>query len=188
MTGENVPPRNENHDPDPRRRISRPDSNALIQGLERLRERVEQRLVRLEAVARERAEAPVHEPSELEQKLRRRIAEFEEAQARLRTQADRREQEWQASVEQLEGDRVLLAEAWDRLERERIEAVAAPQGQGQVPVRSPVAGREAVPPERPRPRPEMDDPAHDSVTLAILQQFHTLRNDVRHNTRRRGTL
>jgi hypothetical protein len=186
MTGENFPPRGENPDPDPKRRISRIDSNALIQGLERLRECVEQRLVRLESVARERAAAPAHQPSELEQELQHRIAEYEEAQARFRTQAERREQEWRAAVEQLEGDRKLLAEAWERLERERIETPAAAPGTG--PGRAPAAGREAAPPERPRPRPETADPAQDSVTLAILQQFHTLRSDVRRNARRRGTL
>jgi DNA repair exonuclease SbcCD ATPase subunit len=186
MTAENVSHRNENHDAEPKRRISRLDSNALIRGLERLRERVEQRLVRLEAVAVERAVAPAHDPSELEQKLQRRIADIEEAKVQLRAAAERREQEWQTAFEQLEGDRKLLAEAWDRLERERIETV--PTTQGLAPGRLPMAGREAAPLERPRPRPEMADPAHDSVTLAILQQFQTLRSDVRRNARRRGTL
>jgi DNA repair exonuclease SbcCD ATPase subunit len=184
MMGENVPPGTENHDPDPRRRISRPDSNALIQGLERLRESVEQRLVRLEAVARERAALPVPEPSDLERKLQQRITEYEEAQVRLRAQAERREQEWRASLEQLEGDRKLLAEAWDRVEHERIEGMAA--AQGPAPGRSHTTERAAATAPQGRPRPESADPANDSVTLAILQQFHALRNDVRRNAKRRG--
>jgi DNA repair exonuclease SbcCD ATPase subunit len=182
--GENVPPGNENHDHDPRRRISRPDSNALIQGLERLRESVEQRLVRLEAVARERAAQPVLEPSELEQKLQQRIAEYEEAQIRLRTQADRREQEWRAALEQLDDDRKLLAEAWELLERERIEGMAT--AQAPAPGRERNAERAAATAPQGRPRPDAADPANDSVTLAILQQFHALRNDVRRNAKRRG--
>src|SRR4051812_23657290 len=95
MTGDNLAT-HENPDPDPKRSTSRLDSNALIQGLERLRECVEQRLSRLEAVARERAAqeavareraaqpVPVLGPTELEHKLQKRIAEYEEAQLRLR--------------------------------------------------------------------------------------------------------
>jgi DNA repair exonuclease SbcCD ATPase subunit len=182
--GENVRPSNEDSDHDLRRRISRPDSNALIQGLERLRESIEQRLVRLEAMARERAALPAHEPSKLEKGLEQRIAEYEEAQLRLRSQADRREQEWRAALEQLEGDRKLLAEAWERLESERIEGIAA--AQVEVPGRSRTAERAPAP--QPRPCPEMADPANDQVAHAILREFHALRNDVRRNARRRGPI
>lgn len=172
---------------DPRRRDSRPDSNPLVEGLERLRECFEQRLGRLEALACDRASRPVAATSDLEQDLVRRIAEHEEAQARLGAQADRREQEWRASLEQIEGDRRLLAEAWERLERERIEgtttataATTAAQDQG----RSAANERARAAPVR--PRPDQADPANDSVTHAILQQFHALRNDVRRNARQRG--
>jgi hypothetical protein len=185
MIGENVPPGSEDHDHDhdPKRRISRPDSNALIQGLERLREIIEQRLARLESVARERERAapPVLDRSGLEQKLQQQIASYEEAQLRLRAQAERREQEWRTSLEQLEGDRQLLAEAWDRLEHERIA--------GEAPAEGPASGRPRTAERastQPRPRPEVADPANDSVTLGILKQFQALRNDVRRNSRQRG--
>jgi DNA repair exonuclease SbcCD ATPase subunit len=188
MIGENVPPGSEDHDHDrdhdPKRRISRPDSNALIQGLERLREIIEQRLARLESVARERERAvpPVLDRSELEQKLQQQIASYEEAQLRLRAQAERREQEWRTSLEQLERDRQLLADAWERLEHERIAGEAPAEGPASSRPRT--AERASTP--QPRPRPEVADPANDSVTLGILKQFQALRNDVRRNSRQRG--
>jgi hypothetical protein len=185
MTGEHVPLTHETHDPEPKRKISRLDSNALIQGLERLRERIEERLERLEAVARERAQRAVPERSELEQRLQQRIHELEEAQHRLWAQAERRDQEWRVAVEQLEGDRTLLAEAWELLERERLEGGAAlhpahPQGG----IRLPQGERTATPA---RARPELADPGSDQVAHAILKQFQALRNDVRRNARQRGS-
>jgi DNA repair exonuclease SbcCD ATPase subunit len=182
MTGENIPPTRETHDIDSRRWISRLDSNALIQSLERLRECFEQRLSQLEAVARERAPLPIPVTSQLERELQRRIAEYEEAQRRLRSQADRQEQEYRAALEQVEGDRKLLAEAWEQLERERLEAMCAAPIQG----RSSASDRSQSPSTR--PRTEMAEPANDEISHAILQQFHALRNDVRRNARRRGPL
>jgi hypothetical protein len=179
MTGENLAATNENQEPDPKRRISRPDSNALIQGLERLRECFEQRLVRLEGMARERAAPPVADRTELEHKLQQRIGEIEDAQLRLRTQAERREQEWRTALEQLEGDRALLAEAWEQLERERVagHADAAPQQNRRASA--------ATPPVRPHTEPV--DAANDHVAHTILKQFQALRNDVRRNARGRGS-
>jgi hypothetical protein len=183
MTGEYRATTNENHDPDPKRKISRVEANTLIQGLERVRECFEQRLGRLEAAARERTEQPVADRSELEQMLQQRIDEYEEAQLRLRAQAERREQEWRTALEQLEGDRALLAESWERLERERLEALAAapPQAKSQLPG----AERSTAPPVRPRPDPA--DLVDDHVAHAILKQFQVLRNDVRRNARQRGS-
>jgi hypothetical protein len=180
--GENGPNTTEHHDHDPRRRISRGDTTILLQGLERLRECIEQRLKGLETLARERTGRPNPPASELEQRLQQTIAEYEEAQLRLRAQAERREQEWRTSLEQLEADRRLLAEAWERLERERVEGFAAAQPG--------VPGRTASP-QHPaavaRPRPDPADAAGDHVAHAVLMQFHTLRNDVRRNSRHRGS-
>lgn len=182
MTGEYRAATNENHDPDPKRKISRLEANTLIQGLERVRECFEERLGRLEAAARQRTAEPVADRSELEQVLQQRINDYEEAQLRLRTQAERREQEWLAALEQLEGDRVLLAQSWERLERERIESVAAPPSAAN---RFPIAERSTSAPVRPRPEPA--DAANDQVAHAILKQFQALRNDVRRNSRQRGS-
>jgi hypothetical protein len=190
MTGENLAATNENHEGDPKRRISRLDSNALIQGLERLRECFEQRLVRLEALARERVAQPAPVPfpdrTELELQLQQRIAEIEEAQLRLRTQAERREQEWRAALEQIEGDRALLAEAWEQLERERVEAPAAPASQ--APRRAPAGTTERGLTTPVRSRPEPAEAANDHVAHTILQQFQALRNDVRRNARPRRSI
>jgi hypothetical protein len=180
MTGENLAATNETHDPDSKRKISRLDANSLIHGLERLRECFEQTLGRLEAAARERTAQPVGDRSELETALQHRINEYDEAQLRLRAQAGRREQEWRASLEQLESDRALLAESWERLERERLEVMAAPP---QATNRLPAAER-SIAAVRPRPVPvDADDP----VAHTILKQFQVLRNDVRRNARQRGS-
>ncbi len=183
MTGEYRAATHENHDPDPKRKISRVDANTLIQGLEQVRECFEQGLGRLEAAARERTEQPVANRSELEQTLERRINEYEEAQLRVRAQAERHEHEWRDALEQLEGDRALLAQSWERLERERIEGVAAasPQAAG----RRPVAERSTNVPVRRRSEPI--DAADDHVAHAILKQFQVLRNDVRRNAKKRGS-
>jgi hypothetical protein len=163
---------------------ARPDADAAVRGLERLREGIGRRLERLEALARERiapATATPPEPAELQRTLRRRIAEFEEAQRRLREQADRREQEWRESLEQLEADRRLLADAWDRLERERVESPAPPQPG--PPGGRPAAERAAAPHPHRGPDVDGDD---DGVAHAILKQFQALRNDVRSNAGNRG--
>lgn len=182
MTGEYRAVTTETHEPEPKRKIARVDANTLIQGLERVRECFEQRLGRLEAAARERTVQPVADRSELEQTLEQRIHEYEEAQLGLRAQVERHDQEWRTALEQLEGDRALLAESWERLERERIEGSAAtPHAASRVPV----ADRSKAPPVRPRPDPA--GPDDDHVAHAILKQFQVLRNDVRRNARQRGS-
>jgi hypothetical protein len=202
MTGENLAANNEHPEGDPKRKVSiaRLDSNALIQGLERLRDCFEQRLVRLEAMARERAVPPVLDRTELELKLQQRIGEFEEAKVRVRLQAERREQEWQAALEQLEGDRALLAEAWDRLERERIEApdparslspwerVAEGRVRAGAPPGATASGSDRLRTSAQPTPPEPNDATEDHVAHTILKQFHALRKDVRRNARPRGSI
>jgi hypothetical protein len=182
MTGDNSPPTNENQGNDPRRRLPRLDPNALILGLERLRECVEQRLKSLEMAARRHAATTPREPSQLERELHQRIAEHDEAQVRSRMQTERREHEWRVALEQLEGDRKLLADAWERLERERLEAIATAQTQGAS--RAPVLEHGAVVPVR--AGPEAIDQGNDVLSQAVLKQFQALRNDVRRNARQLG--
>jgi hypothetical protein len=187
MTGDTVPPGHDGHRHpglDARRGTMRLDPNALIQGLERLRECVGRRLEDLETLARERVSASptAADPPEPQGLLQRRIAEFEEAQRSLREQADRREREWREALEQLEADRQLLAEAWDRLERERIESPAAAQVQAPAGGRAAAVDRVAIPTALPEPH----DPDGDHVAHAILKQFQALRNDVRRNAGQRG--
>src|SRR4051812_49712422 len=120
MTAEYRAATNENHDPDPKRKISRLEANTLIQGLERVRECIEERLGHLEAAARERTAEPVADRSELEQVLQQRINEYEEAQLRLRAQAERREQEWRAAPEQPAGGPAPPAAPRGPLARARV--------------------------------------------------------------------
>jgi hypothetical protein len=164
-----------------------PAPSALIQRLQWLRERVLERLDSLESLARARsASTPsAGESSELEQALERKRADLEETERRLRAQAERQEQEWSASLTQLEADRRLLAEAWERVERERVACFSAsephhhnhPQGQG------PLRG---APTARPHTgtlvtaRSADPDPNHP-VAQEILRQFQTLCSDVRRN-------
>jgi hypothetical protein len=166
-SGSSQPPR-------PRGEAARPDPRPLHQGLERLRDLVHQRLDRIEAMARERGDDPAHEPSQRELELRNRIAELEERQARIVAEARRMEQEWHAGMEKIENDRRLLAEAWERLERERIDGVApSAEAPGPRPPQAPAA---------PTFRPTVAPQSNDVVTHAVLKQFQALRSDVRKNT------
>jgi hypothetical protein len=160
--------------------------------LERLRERMLERLDSLEMLARgQSSSARATATAGLEEDLQRRLAELEEAERRLRAQAERQEQEWSASLARLEEDRRLLAEAWERIERERIEysSAAAPvsRGQGHAPappgsipdalphVGALVTARSAAADSQPFP----------PVAQAILRQFQTLCSDVRRNAEER---
>lgn len=157
----------------------RPDPQRVFAGLEQLRATLRERLNTIEALAVERAEVQSPDPSEREKALRKRIAELEQRQTLLVSEAKRKEQECQAAMEKIESDRKLLAEAWERLERERIEGAGA---SAQHPA-----------PHHPAPRPApvlhaVDTPSFhppgssdDVVAQAILKQFHALKSDVRRN-------
>ena len=79
----------------------------------------------------------------------------------------------------MEEDRRLLADAWDRLERERIEGhVEATVARASPPT-------PADPPAAPRVLSATSGTPDDSVTQAILQQFQVLRADVRRTANRK---
>jgi hypothetical protein len=168
------------HGPGPARGPARPDPLPLLQGLERIRDTLRQRLDRLEAMVHERAAAPGAEPSVREFELRKRIGELEERQRMLVSEARRREQEHDAAMAKLEDDRRLLADAWDRLEQERTGCAAHPAAQ--VNHHPP-----AAPPPKPVFRPVVANETDDAVAQAILKQFQALRSDVRRNASGRRT-
>jgi hypothetical protein len=164
---------------------------ALVESLLRLREQVLERLDLLETMARERSTIgpAAGERMAQERVLERKRADIDEAERRLRTQAELQAREWTASLSQLEADRHLLAEAWEQIERERIasasaadhrhHALAHAQGQGLS---------SAVPPTFPHAGPLVatspaaaDSDPNDPVAHAILRQFQTLGSDVRRN-------
>ena len=107
-------------------------------------------------------------------RLRERVLALEAAQARLQSELRRREQEWHDAVQQLEDDRRLLTEAWERLEHERVDAPAPPQAAGPRDTVSRVEHATAAVHRQPDPLA-----GDDSVTREILRQFQALRGDVR---------
>lgn len=182
MSGEHVPPASEPREPDPKWRAMRPAVSAHCPDLERLRDVIRQRLDQIEVLARE----GIANPAEELLALQRRIADLEEANEQLRVEAERRERDWQAGLERLEQDRELLADAWDRLERERIEehiANAVPHAHraGSASSLAP-----ADRPSAPQVRSELSGMPDDPVAQAILRQFEILRGDVRRNASRRS--
>ena len=161
----------------------------LIQDLRWLRQRVLERLESLEILVRQYpASTPLGgEVEDLERTLNHRLAELEDTERQLRVQAERMEKEWSASLTQLEADRSLLAEAWERVERQRIEYVS----RAEKPARphAPVLGptRAVLSELPPMPAPALVRPAgadsdrNQPVARAILRQFQTLCSDVRRN-------
>jgi hypothetical protein len=152
-----------------------PVRSALIEGLERIRERFHRHLDAIEALAREQIPPGMQDVLRLEDELRHKAGELESAQLQMQSRIDRWERERQEMIEKIEHDRRLLAEAWERLEREQIKNVAA------TPVRDPVRETSAPAAQAaPAPMRSSVDSDHDQpVAEEILRQFQSLRRDVR---------
>lgn len=172
-----------NHEPGtirPRPGAARPDTVALAQGFERLRDALLQRLEVLESIAAEHAALSDFTPSDREQILKERVSTLEASLSRLQAELKRRDQEWDEQILLLDEDRGLITEAWDRLEAEQI------QGTGH----SSEAARESAPvghvPNGPAYRPPAPDESNDPVAKAILRQFQSLQGDVRRNANGRS--
>jgi hypothetical protein len=170
----------ETRDARPGRALARPEADGLVQGLERLRDGLLERLDRIEAMAADQSALLDIDSSERERLFRDRLSVLEAAHARLLAESRRREQEWQDVLKQLEADRLLLADAWERLEQAQVNdepranalSQAAPIS---VKAPQPVAAAVAAGP----PSDDYDDP----VTRNVLRQFQALSQDVRRNTR-----
>jgi hypothetical protein len=162
---------------------------ALIQNLQWLREWVLERLDSLETLARQRS-ASAHAAGEvagLERTLELKRADLEVTERRLCAQAERQEKEWSALLTQLEADRRLLAEAWERVERERIESLSAsePHPPGQGPQRGATATLPHAASLVPVRSAAADSDPNHPVAQAVLRQFQTLGSDVRRNAEER---
>jgi hypothetical protein len=166
-------------------------ASAMIQSLERLRERVLERLDSIEALSRQQAALAPAASESLAQALEQKRAELEETERRLSAQAERQQKAWSESLAQLEADRRTLAEAWARIERERVMYSRASepvhqchaQGPGLRPVSSdtvPHANALVL-----APSATADSDASHPVSQAILRQFQALCNDVRRNAEER---
>jgi hypothetical protein len=161
----------------------------MIEHLERLRQRVLERLDSLEALAQEQAAGARTTGGNpgLEADLMRKLADLEDAERRRRAEAERQERDWRESLARLDADRRLLAEAWERVEQERIaySAAGAPHQRANdhgPPVPNGVPAALAHPGGLVAARSAAADsePVHP-ITQAILRQFQTLSSDVRRN-------
>ena len=167
---------------------ARPDADGMSAKLERLRDGLLKRLEGIEALAAEQAELLAQDSSERELVLRDRVAVLEAAHSRLLAESRRREQEWQEVLRQLETDRRLLAEAWERLEQVQIQYEPRAANQPDAADARPASASTGPPivAQSASPRPPADDP-DDPVTRAILRQFQALSHDVRRNAKGRGS-
>jgi hypothetical protein len=160
----------------------RAGSRALCDDLQDLRDSVLQRLESIEVMARRRLSGPTVETSRLEQSLKQKIEELEHERSRLRRGLEEKESACRRLITELENDRQLLTEAWERLERERIDTTVA-GGDHNSPAHRSRPSERAAPPVTPTPTPPMKAPTNvdssNPVSDSILRQFKTLCNDVR---------
>ncbi len=175
MVGNTSPRPGDRPGQETKRGSSPPGPVALLQGLERVRECIRQRLDQIEDLARQRIESPSRASSDRERELEGRIADLEEAQARSRDEGRRREEQGREAIERLEQDRRQLAEAWELLEQEQIALARA--AHGTHPPANADAGPAPATPHRANVTSEGDNP----LAQEILKQFQSLRRDVRRN-------
>jgi hypothetical protein len=174
-----------------------PDGRAvtlsLIRDMEQLREWVLERLSAMEKLARDHGESaqPGRELSVLEESFKKKLADLEESRHQLQAQAEREKHDWMAAMARLEEDRHMLAEAWERIDQERIDALSGPQSSASVHSPRPVHqtadsnGLASVGAAVPHRAAAADSDTQNPVAQAILQQFQTLCGDVRRNARTR---
>lgn len=147
--------------------MSEVDPVTLIAGLEQLRGALHDCLDRLEREACTSASATPSGTSELSAAW----GKLEAEQKRVEAEILLREEDWKLCLEELERERRLLAEAWERLERERLDGGASQ-------LASPPSSR-IHPGGSPRTQGTSEAVAEDAVTRAVVRQFETLRHDVR---------
>lgn len=155
----------------------------LIHNLEELRSCVLRRLESIEALARHCSGVPSVEITRTEQMLRQRIDELELERSRSLADPVSEDPSGKQLLTQLEKDRQLLAEAWERLERERIEAIAAGSvARPAVPAHHPHPAEGLAMHGSPAPRLTAAAETANPVAESILRQFQTLCSDVRRTT------
>jgi hypothetical protein len=156
---------------------------ALIHNLEELRSCVLSRLDSIEELARRRSGAPSAEITRLKQALEQKTEELKLERSRLRAEVECEESSWKRSLAQLENDQQLLTEAWERLERERIDTIGAGSGARPAPpVHHPRLAEDAGAHRPPSPQTSPGRETGNPVAETILRQFQTLCSDVRRTT------
>jgi hypothetical protein len=165
-----------------------PSNASLSHDLEALRDCVLLRLETIEDLARRRSGNWSAEIERLEQALKERTEELEQERSLCIDNPNGDDTSWRRMLSRLESDRKLLTEAWERLERERIDTISAgatvrgsaqvhhPRGGESQPAQSPPAQRTAT-----AATIEAGNPVADT----ILRQFQALCKDVRRTTEAR---
>jgi hypothetical protein len=141
---------------------------SLSLALEEIRCTILGRLDAFEALARNRARGS---DGETEEQLKQQVAELQRQCNQLRGETERMRQEQRTTFEQLDHDRLLLAEAWDRLEQERLRCIQHPREE------RPKAAASSIAP--PAPMSSTTTGSDDPVIQAVLRQFQSLQRDVR---------
>jgi len=150
---------------------------ALIHSLEELRQRLHREINDLEAAVHERAQERAKLLHDRAAQLEQRANDLEHAHVHITNESDRWESERQSMIAQIEKDRRLLAEAWERLEREQVKSFGGVQTAARP-------ATVAAPSEAPAPRPVTHSPSPASdrpVAEEVLKQFQSLKRDVRRN-------
>lgn len=148
------------------------DPSAVADAMQRIRDRIHGWLDRIEALAGE---------------ARANDRELEQQRDALRVEIEHHRQEWDARVEELDHDRRLLAEAWERLELEQQAAHPATRSTGERPRNDRRSEAPTPPPPPPAPAPLPSSETDGVVDRAILRQFEALRRDVRRTAESRGS-
>jgi hypothetical protein len=166
----------------------------LEQSLQSLRQLVLQRLDSLQSLARRPlSSAPAAgETAALARTLELKKTELAETERRLAALAEHQQTEWNASLTQLEADRRLLADAWERIERERIEHLAEADSQEHCQAHrqgsrsgGPAAGPTGLA-AAPLRSGVFDSSQNRPLPHAIVRQFETLCSDVRRTSGERA--
>jgi hypothetical protein len=150
------------------------DRMQCVRDLEDLRDCVLRRLGQIEELAR-RPGIPSEEIARLERALEERIKELDVERVRLRSHAEQEHLSVKQVMVDLEKDKILLTNAWERLERERIDGGAARQPAGS----SPRPAEPATPHVAPASHGALGGDTGNPVAETMLRQFQTLCNDVR---------
>lgn len=138
--------------------------------LETLRQEIERRLTLIEELALKRR-GSVERTRELERKL----AELERSRRSRDDQLKRWEAERQAILDELEHDRSLLAEAWNRLEQEETRRSSRPDHRDGRRIDKNESNTAKATVHAVAATPVEDD----HVAQSILRQFRSLQRDVR---------
>jgi hypothetical protein len=131
--------------------------------LEASRRAIHGRLDELESLARNRLQATTTESDARAEQLAARLEQERAQLARLRKEQD-------AALSQLEHDRQLLADSWERLEQDRLKCASPPH--------EPDHERRAVTETR-AIESTLTSNLDDPVVQGVLRQFQRLQRDVR---------